>query len=79
MPATLNMDYLLASNIVHGLPVPGEVDGPGRDVDVHDPVDDLALEIALVFVDDILLPRIVEFDEGKMALTFLTNGFIDCL
>ena len=57
----------------------GEVNGPRRDVDIHDPVDNLALEVALVFVDDILLTRVVQFDEGKMALTLLTDGFIDCL
>ena len=48
-------------------------------MDIHDPVDNFALEITLVLVDDILLPRIVQLDEGKMTLTLLTDGFIDCL
>ena len=31
----------------------GEVDGPGGDMHVHDPVDDLGLEVTLVLVDHI--------------------------
>ena len=57
----------------------GEVNGPRRDVDIHDPVDNLALEVALVLVDDILLPSVVQLDEGKMTLTLLTDGFINGL
>ena len=35
---------LLAGHVVCGLAVSGEVDGAGRDVHVHDPVHDLALD-----------------------------------
>ena len=35
---------LLAGHVVRGLAVSGEVDGAGRDVHVHDPVHDLALD-----------------------------------
>ena len=35
------------------LAVAGEVDCPGCDVHVHDPVDDLGLEVALVLVDHV--------------------------
>ena len=38
--------------------MPREVDRPGRDVDVHDPVDNLGLQIALVLVDHVLLTRV---------------------
>ena len=70
---------LLAGDIVHGLPVPGQVDGPGGDVDIHDPVDNLALEVALVLVDDILLPSVVQLDEGQVALALLAYGLVDGL
>ena len=59
--------------------MPGEVDRPGCDVDVHDPVDDLALEVALVLVDDILLPSIVELDKCQVALRLLGDGLINLL
>ena len=68
---------LLARHIVHTLPMPGEVDGAGRDVDIHDPVDNLGLEVAIMFVYHILLTSIVQLDKCKMALGFLTNGLVD--
>ena len=54
LPIKNNMKYifpehdmvmdLLAGHVVSGLAVSGEVDGAGRDVHVHDPVHDLALD-----------------------------------
>ena len=49
---------LPAGHVVERLPVPGEVDGARGDVDVHDPVDNLGLQIALVLVDHVLLTRV---------------------
>ena len=37
------------------------------------------LEVALVLVDDVLLPRVVELDEGQVALRLLTDGLVDGL
>ena len=38
--------YSLAKLVVFRLSMSGEVDRPRRDVDVHDPVDDLRLEVS---------------------------------
>ena len=37
------------------------------------------LEVALVLVDDVLLPRVVELDEGQVALRLLADGLVDGL
>ncbi len=37
---------------------PGQVDGPRGDVDVHQVVNDAALDVALVPVDDDLVPGV---------------------
>ena len=57
--------------------MPGEIDCPWRDVDVHDPVDDLGLEVALVLVDHILLPGVEQLDEGEVGLVLLRDRLVD--
>ena len=57
--------------------MPREVDRPGRDVDVHDPVDDLGLEVALVLVDHVLLPGVEQLDEGEVGLVLLRDRLVD--
>ena len=57
--------------------MPGEIDCPWRDVDVHDPVDDLGLEVALVLVDHILLPGVEQLDEREVGLVLLGDWLID--
>ena len=37
------------------------------------------LEVALVLVDDVFLPRVVELDEGQVALRLLADGLVDGL
>ena len=37
------------------------------------------LEVALVLVYDVLLPRVVELDEGQVALRLLADGLVDGL
>ena len=55
-----------------------QIDGPGGDVDIHDPVNNLGLEISLMFVDDILLTSIVQLDKCQVTFCLLGDGFIDC-
>ena len=57
--------------------MPGEIDCPWRDVDVHDPVDDLGLEVALVLVDHVLLPGVEQLDEGEVGLVLLRDRLVD--
>ena len=51
--------------------MPREVDGPRCDVDIHNPVDDLALEVALVLVDHVLLTSVEQLRGGEMELVEL--------
>ena len=46
------------------LPVPCEIDCPWGDVHVHDPVDNLRLEVALVLVDHVLLTSVEQLRGG---------------
>ena len=57
--------------------MPCEIDCPWRDVDVHDPVDNLRLEVSLVLVDHVLLPGVEELDEGEMGLVLLRDRLVD--
>ena len=59
------------------LPVPCEIDRPWGDVYVHDPVDDLRLEVALVLVDHVLLPGVEQLDEGEVCLVLFRDWLVD--
>ena len=71
---------LPASYVVEGLPVPGEVNGARGDMDVHDPVDNLGLQITLVLVDHVLLTRVEQLRahsltkmiDERVAISFVT-------
>ena len=54
-----------------------EIDRPWGDVHVHNPVDDLGLEVALVLVDHVLLPGVEELDEREVGLVLLGDWLID--
>ena len=54
-----------------------EIDRPWGDVHVHDPVDDLRLEVALVLVDHVLLPGVEQLDEGEVGLVLLRDRLVD--
>ena len=53
------------------LSVPCEIDRPWGDVHVHDPVDDLRLEVALVLVDHVLLTSVEQLTGGNVELVEL--------
>ena len=55
----------------------GEVDRSRRDVHIHDPVDNLRLEVSLVLVDHVLLPGVEQLDEGEVGLVLLGDWLID--
>ena len=55
----------------------GEIDRSRCDVDIHDPVDNLRLEVSLVLVDHVLLPGVEQFDEGEVGLVLLGDWLID--
>ena len=55
----------------------GEVDRSWGDVDVHDPVDNLRLEVSLVLVDHVLLPGVEQLDEGEVGLVLLGDWLVD--
>ena len=55
----------------------GEVDRSRGDVDVHDPVDNLRLEVSLVLVDHVLLPGVEQLDEGEVGLVLLGDWLVD--
>ena len=46
-------------------------------MDVHDPVDNLRLEVSLVLVDHVLLPGVEQLDEGEMGLVLLRDRLVD--
>lgn len=52
--------------IVRALPVPTQVDGSGLDVDVHQVVNDLALNVILDAVDEKTATHIDYLDEGEI-------------
>ena len=55
----------------------GEIDRSRCDVHVHDPVDNLRLEVSLVLVDHVLLPGVEELDEGEVGLVLLRDRLVD--
>ena len=55
----------------------GEIDRSRCDVHVHDPVDNLGLEVSLVLVDHVLLPGVEELDEREVGLVLLGDWLID--
>ena len=57
------------------LPVPCEIDRPWGDVHVHDPVDDLRLEVALVLVDHVLLAGVEQLRGGIDVARFWSIYF----
>ena len=63
----------LSELIVFRLPVPCEIDRPWGDVHVHDPVDDLRLEVALVLVDHVLLASVEQLREVVLVLRFFSR------
>ena len=54
----------LSELIVFRLSMACEIDCPWGDVHVHDPVDDLRLEVALVLVDHVLLTSVEQLRGG---------------
>ena len=55
----------------------GEIDRSRCDVDIHDPVDNLRLEVSLVLVDHVLLPGVEQLDEGEVGLVLLRDRLVD--
>ena len=55
----------------------GEIDRSWCDVHVHDPVDNLRLEVSLVLVDHIFLPGVEQLDEREVGLVLLGDWLID--
>lgn len=53
-----------ALQVVGALPVPTQIDGSGLDVDVHQVVDDLTLDVVLDAVDEVPPPHVYHLDEG---------------
>ena len=56
--------------------MPCNVDGPRGDVYVHQVVDDPALNVALVFVDQNFLSRVEDLDEAVVRLVRLVNRLV---
>ena len=54
----------------------GNVDVPGSYVNVHEIVDDPALDVALVFVDQNFLSGVENLDEAVVLLDLLVDGFV---
>ena len=52
--------------VVGALPVPTQVDGAGLNVDVHQVVDDLALDVILDAVDEETPTHVYHLDEGEI-------------
>ena len=52
------------------------VDVPGGDVDVHEIVDDSALDVSLVFVDENFFSGVEDLDEAEVGLDFLVDGLV---
>lgn len=52
--------------VVGGLAVPAEVDGSRLDVDVHQVVDDLALDVVLNAVDEVTASHVDHLDERQL-------------
>lgn len=50
--------------VVGTLAVPTQVDGSGLDVNVHQVVDDLALDVVLDAVDEVAPPHVDHLNEG---------------
>lgn len=46
--------------------MPTQVDGSGLDVDVHQVVDNLTLDVILDPVDEVTPTHVYHFDEGKI-------------
>lgn len=55
-----------ALHVVSALPVPTQVDGSGLDVDVHQVVDDLTLDVVLDAVDEVPPPHVYHLDKGEV-------------
>ena len=56
-----------------------EIDCPWGDVHVHDPVDDLRLEVALVLVDHVLLAGVEQLRGVVLVLRLFFLADLDCL
>lgn len=54
-------------HVVRALSVPTQVDGSGLDVDVHQVVDNLALDVVLDPVDEEAPAHVDHLDEGKIS------------
>ena len=68
---------LLSKLVVFRLSMSGEIDCSWCDVHVHNPVDNLGLEVALVLVDHVLLPGVEQLDEGEVGLVLLGDWLVD--
>ena len=54
----------------------GEIDGPLGKMDVHQVVDDPALDVALVFVHDDLLAGVKDLKEAEVGLQVLVERLV---
>lgn len=52
--------------VVGALPVPTQIDCSGLDVDVHQVVDNLTLDVVLDAVDKVTPPHVYHLDEGQI-------------
>lgn len=52
--------------VVGALPMTTQVDGPGLDMDVHQVVDDLTLDVVLDTIDKVTPPHVYHLDEGEI-------------
>lgn len=52
--------------VVGALPVPTQIDCSGLDVDVHQVVDNLTLDVVLDAVDEVTPPHVYHLDEGQI-------------
>lgn len=52
--------------VVGALPVPTQVDGSGLDVNVHQVVDNLALDVVLDAVDEVTASHVNHLDERQL-------------
>ena len=64
------------SIILHFVTYPGQVDCPRRDMNVHEIVNDPALDVALVLVDQDLFSSIKNLHEAIASLQLLVHGLV---
>ena len=80
---TLKLDYPNAFHMARLneplLTVSSHVDSSRRDVNIHEIVDDPALYVTLVLVDENLLSGVKDLDEAVIVLFLFINRLVHCL